>query len=275
MAPGQPTQLWGAGGQELWGLYPLCHTNAPAGANYPGCCNRVTPHGSSGAAWAAPGAGRAVLRWVPQPHVSAVTSPSLHMAPSRTDLGPSTVTPCQRGCVDSAPTGFVLSHVLWLQHVSWAGEQAGRWQQLLRDTGFGTSTVHSTCSRTRLREWPGQAVSPATCMTQLCDKGGHQHKPPRVTRGADEVVCPQDPVGCGADLHQQPIESWLQAAVSTDWPYNRLCPQRGHPALRLIISSECLFFWPLDQGPQEHRWGPAAPLNTKGVQQRPAEGFWL
>lgn len=181
-------QLWGTAGHELytllWRLHPPCPTNAPAGANCPGCCSRVAPRGSSGAARAAPGAGRAVLGWAPQPRVSAATLPSLRTAPSRTDPGCSTVTPCQRCCADSAPTGFVPSHVLWPQRISWAGERAGRRRQLLSDTGFGTSTVHPTCSRMRLKEWPGQAASPATCMTQLCDEVGHQHKPPPSDQGS-------------------------------------------------------------------------------------------
>lgn len=130
------------------------------------------------------GAGRAVLGWAPQPCVSAATPPSLHTAPSRTDPGCSTVTPCQRCCADSAPTGFVPSHVLWPQHISWAGKRAGWQRQLLSNTGFGTSTVHPTCSRMRLQEWPGWAVSPATCMTQLCDEGEHQHKAPQSDQGS-------------------------------------------------------------------------------------------
>lgn len=89
-----------------------------------------------------------------------------------------------------------------------------------------TSTVHPTCSGMTLHWWLGWAESPATCMTLLCDKGGHQHKPPRATGGADEVVCPQDLVDCGTDLHQQPIESQLQVTIGTEWLYNWLCPWR-------------------------------------------------
>uniref|UniRef100_A0A8C0FS17 Uncharacterized protein n=1 Tax=Bubo bubo TaxID=30461 RepID=A0A8C0FS17_BUBBB len=60
--------------------------------------------------------------------------------------------------------------------------------------------------------------------------GGHKHKPPRATRGADKVVCPQGPVGCGTDPHQKPAESRLQAAIGTRWTYSRPCPRQGHPA---------------------------------------------
>ena len=67
-------------------------------------------------------------------------------------------------------------------------------------------------------------------MTQLCVKGGHKHEPPRVTWGADEAVCPQALVCCGTDLHSQPIESQLQAAISTKWTYNQLCPQQVYLA---------------------------------------------